>query len=87
MESTKVTSLWIAAHHGHEDVVKVLLDARCANLEVRHQRSSATALFAAARNGHKRAAALLLDAGADPEAKRDDGHVPLTIAADKGQYK
>ncbi|KAL4778137.1 hypothetical protein BJX76DRAFT_352839 [Aspergillus varians] len=66
--NTLRTPLYLAAGHGHEAVVKLLLDR----------------VLLAARNGHEAVVQLLLDRGADIEAKDCHGQAPLLLAVEYG---
>jgi len=75
------TPLYLAAHHGHTGVVRLLL-ARGADLKAKDGNGD-TPLYAAAERGRSTAAELLLAAGADVEVGRP-GYSPLFLAAGLG---
>jgi arginine deiminase len=74
--NTVEDDMWLAAQHGHADVVAVLLDA---GADVHAWED--VALVLAAENGHADVVALLLDAGANVHAESDEA---LRAAAEKG---
>eukprot|EP01059_Diplonema_ambulator_P020039 TRINITY_DN3372_c0_g1_i2.p1 TRINITY_DN3372_c0_g1~~TRINITY_DN3372_c0_g1_i2.p1 ORF type:complete len:399 (+),score=79.45 TRINITY_DN3372_c0_g1_i2:49-1245(+) len=72
------TPLIEASRHGHEKVVRLLLDR---GADIRHASSSGrTALFAAAEAGHKDVAELLVARGADVAAETENGETLLHAA-------
>lgn len=71
--------LW-ATRNGHEDVIKLMIEAN-ADLEVRDKEEGATPLIWAARKGYKNVVNLLLERGGEINAKDDHGRTPLSLAA------
>ncbi|KAK4078600.1 uncharacterized protein Triagg1_2931 [Trichoderma aggressivum f. europaeum] len=71
--------LW-ATRNGHEDVIKLMIDANAA-LEVRDKEEGATPLIWAARKGYKNVVELLLERGGEINAKDNYGRTPLSLAA------
>lgn len=76
---TRVTPLWLAANHGHFDLVRVLTE-RQANLEASESSSQRTPLSQAASNGHQAVVGFLVDRRANLEAKDAGGRTPLSWA-------
>ncbi|XP_069176309.1 ankyrin repeat domain-containing protein 1-like [Procambarus clarkii] len=80
MGITGRTALHYAAAYGHDNTVKVFLDAG-ANINATDNNSS-TALYWAAAGGHDNTVKVLLDAGADVNAEDNDitaeSHVRLS---------
>jgi uncharacterized protein len=78
-------ALGLAAHFGHTDVVRVLLERGAdPNRVARHAHLKVTALHAAAAGSHTEVARLLLDAGAEVDAEQPGGFTPLHAAAQNG---
>jgi ankyrin repeat protein len=78
------TPLLLAAKHGHELVVKALLNTNQVNINSQNN-LEATPLLLAAMNGHDAVVKLLLDTGlADVNAKNKDKDTPLLWAAMNG---
>jgi ankyrin repeat protein len=73
------TLLVYAARGGHEDLVKLLLNAG-ADIEAKTN-SGITALMEAAESNEEKVVELLLDRGADIHAKDNDGSTALMIVA------
>lgn len=71
--------LW-ATRNGHEDVIKLMIEAN-ADLEVRDKEEGATPLIWAARKGYKNVVNLLLERGGEINAKDNRGRTPLSLAA------
>ncbi|PTB58597.1 hypothetical protein M431DRAFT_63203, partial [Trichoderma harzianum CBS 226.95] len=71
--------LW-ATRNGHEDVIKLMIEAN-ADLEVRDKEEGATPLIWAARKGYKNVVTLLLERGGEINAKDNHGRTPLSLAA------
>ncbi|PNP53232.1 hypothetical protein THARTR1_06249 [Trichoderma harzianum] len=71
--------LW-ATRNGHEDVIRLMIDAN-AFLEVRDKEEGATPLIWAARKGYKNVVNLLLERGGEINAKDNYGRTPLSLAA------
>lgn len=76
---TLVTPLWLAADHGHCDVVRALAE-RKANLEARGGPTRRTVLSQAASKGHRAVVEFLVDRGVNLEATDTDGWTPLSWA-------
>jgi ankyrin repeat protein len=74
-----VLALHTASRKGHTTLLTALLDAGVP-ADATIGPPGWTALMAAAHGGSDRAARLLLAAGADPNARTDDGRTPLSIA-------
>ena len=72
------TALMWASERGHEDVVRVLVDAR-ADVDAANERGE-TALMYAAEGGHEGAARLLIDARADVNREDNQGCTALSRA-------
>ena len=80
---TGTAPLHLAAHYGHEETAKVLLNLG-ADIRFLGTPFGNTALHAALAGGQDRTADLLLRAGADPNTKDNNGFTPLIIAAANG---
>ncbi|KAJ6078697.1 hypothetical protein N7467_008450 [Penicillium canescens] len=74
--------LWIAAYHGHNAVVKLLLEKN-ANIETKNM-FDYTPLSYAASNGHEAVVRLLLENNANIETKSRWENTPLSYAAFHG---
>jgi ankyrin repeat protein len=74
-----VLALHTASRRGHTAILTALLDAGVP-ADATAGPPGWTALMAAAHGGSDGAARLLLEAGADPNARSDDGRTPLSIA-------
>ena len=81
-EKGRRTLLNIAAYHGHEPIVEMLLQRKAA-VDLQN-RDGGTALIAAARNGHIAVAHRLLAAGAKTEVRARVGKTALQIANRSG---
>ena len=68
-----------AAHDGRSEVVSALLEAGVPP-DATFGPPGYTALMGACKTGKPRAARLLLQAGANPNARTDDGQTPLSLA-------
>jgi ankyrin repeat protein len=78
-------ALGLAAHFGHTDLVRFLLERGAdPNRVARHAQLKVTALHAAAAGSHTDISRLLLDAGADVDAVQLGGFTPLHAAAQNG---
>jgi ankyrin repeat protein len=78
------TPLYVAAHHGHEDVVSSLLSAG-ADVNKREKFREETPLFAAARGGHLECVkALCAHEDVDVDARDDHWATPLHAAVAEG---
>ncbi|UKZ68513.1 uncharacterized protein TrAtP1_009542 [Trichoderma atroviride] len=73
------TPLSLAAIHGHQDIVLMLLN-RGSDLEARDNNGQ-TPLSLAAANGHWGIVLMLLGKGSDREARDNSGQTPLSLAA------
>lgn len=78
------TLLMLAAYHGHDDTVAVLLE-RGADPDARNDRGQ-TPLGGAAFKGHDGVVKRLLDAGADPRADQGFGLTPAAYALMFGRF-
>jgi len=76
------TPLIVSSRHGHESVVRLLLERRASIDAV--QKDNATSLHLAASNGHESVARLLLERGASIDAATKNNLTSLHIAASKG---
>ena len=74
--------LYAAAHMGHEDVVKLLLDYGALNKAGVWQ--GKTPLHGAAEFGRNQVVQVLIEGGADPNMGDNDGRTPLHYAAYQG---
>ncbi|KAJ3037243.1 hypothetical protein HDV00_001875 [Rhizophlyctis rosea] len=80
------TALHFAAHYGHEEVVKALLEAG-ANASQLDKKLKSTPLHHAARMGHLACVEVLLDhPGVDMDAVDKMGRTPMTLAAKSGHF-
>ncbi|GLE00844.1 hypothetical protein PINS_up009641 [Pythium insidiosum] len=80
------TPLFLAATHGHVDVLRLLVETHGAAVDVRGP-SGVTAFYVAAQNGHRDAVELLLTHGAAIDVTQRDGSTALHIAAYVGQQE
>ncbi|KAL4798434.1 ankyrin repeat-containing domain protein [Aspergillus venezuelensis] len=64
----KTTPMFIAARHGHDGIVRLLLETESVNIIAR-DRKGRTALEVAVWSGHSAVVKQLVDAGADTEAR------------------
>jgi len=76
--------LQLASHHGHQEIVKLLLDGnRDAEASVNEKTEGCnTALHLACSRGHRVIVRLLLDAGADPKELNSNANTALHLAVD-----
>lgn len=72
-------ALLAAAHHGHDTVVRYLLD-RGYDINFRTPSLGINALMLAALNGHVTTCQVLVERGADPNRTNANDHTPLHIA-------
>ena len=72
----------MAAHYGHEAMVRMLLDRGARINQARED--GGTPLYMAAQQGHAAVAQVLLDRGADINQAWNDGATPLYMAAQQG---
>ena len=73
-----ISPLYIAAHEGHEDTVRHLVQAK-AELDIRNDRG-ATALYIAVQRNHTPICRTILEAGADPNIATLAMSSPLAVA-------
>ena len=77
------TCLTLAAHHGHTETVRYL--AGLPEVDINHKvMNKHTALHRALLTRHSGVVQVLIDAGADIEAKDEEGGSPLFVASKKG---
>ncbi|KAJ5151324.1 uncharacterized protein N7482_010576 [Penicillium canariense] len=81
-DSRKQTPLFVATCHGHESMVKLLLNMG-ATVDL-PDTDGLSPLHVAARKGYVRIAQILLDEGADIEMRYSGYQTPLCIAASNG---
>jgi ankyrin repeat protein len=81
-DSREHTPLFLAVHHGHESVAKLLLNMG-ARVDLPDTDGNSP-LHAAADQGSTRVVQMLLDKGADIEMKNSKNETPLYVAAGKG---
>jgi len=74
------TPLQVASLNGHEDIVRLLIEAGC-NLDCRNS-DKETPLLDAVENGHLGVVKLLLKAGVNPRKADAEGHEPLEKVPD-----
>ena len=74
------TPLLAAAQHGHDAVLRFILDRGC-DVNYRTPSSGLSALMLAALNGHMKTAQILVERGCDPNATNADGRTALDIAS------
>ncbi|KAM0169103.1 hypothetical protein ACHAPF_010289 [Botrytis cinerea] len=75
----KVTPLWIAITNGHIEVVRLLLETKSVNVNVRSVYGRSPIFWAAAQ-GHEELVKLLLSAGADTTFVDTDGNTALLVS-------
>ena len=80
------TPLVIAAGHGQEQMVELLLSSGKTNVNLR-DKDGITALFIAAQRNWPKVVKLLIRGGADVNLPLRDGKTPLCFAAFKGYFK
>jgi ankyrin repeat protein len=84
LDGNGATLLYMAARHGHTDLVDVAL-ASGANVN-QSCSDGDTPLFIAAQNGHLQIVAALIQAKANVDQPRNDGFTPLYMAVQKGNF-
>lgn len=77
------TPLHLAAHFGHEEVVRLLLELG-AEVDVRSRNVMANTPLHAAAGRHPPVCEILVEAGADVNARQEGGWTPLHAAARSG---
>ena len=82
--SCEVTPLMAAALHGHDTIVRYLLD-RGFDVNYRTPSMGINALMLAALNGHMATAQILIERGADPNHTNVNDHTPLEISSIRGK--
>ena len=80
------TALYMAAQHGHLDVVDLLL-RHGARIDAYKHATRATPLHAAATQGHREVAAMLLQKGGDIGAKTSEGLTAMGCAVVQGHVE
>ena len=80
----ELTPLMEAALHGHDSVVRYLLD-RGLDINYRMPSTGISALMLAALNGHMTTAQILIEREANPDLTNANGHTALEIAAVRGK--
>ena len=78
------TPLQAAAHHGHDTVVRFLLD-RGYDVNYRTPSTGVSSLMLAALNGHMTTSQILVETGANPNNTNVNEHTPLDIASISGK--
>ncbi|OLP73222.1 Cortactin-binding protein 2, partial [Symbiodinium microadriaticum] len=82
-DSGPPTPLFVAAEHGHLQVIRLVLEANADKDKA--DENGATPLYIAAQNGQLEVVRLLLEANVDKDKAKHSGATPLYIAAEKGQ--
>jgi ankyrin repeat protein len=80
---SQASILHVAARNGGEDLIKILLAVGYSHTAL-HGINGGTPLHESAWSGNSNTAKALLDAGADPQAKNDDGLTPPELAKKRG---
>lgn len=78
------TPLMEAALHGHDSIVRYLLD-RGLDVNYRMPSTGVSALMLAALNGHMTTAQILIEREANPDLTNVNGHTALEIATIRGK--
>lgn len=78
-------ALMLASESGHQEIVKILIDAG-ADVNATTE-DGQTALMLASQNGHQEIVNILIDAGADVNATAEDGQTALTLASQNGHQE
>jgi hypothetical protein len=81
-----VTPLWIAAFHGHEAIVKLLVqnaDVDVNSLSI----SGRSPLFWPSDSGNDAIVSILLDAGAKSDYRDENGESPASVAKKRGHTR
>lgn len=76
------TPLLIAAMHGHEDAIPLLVNAG-AEIDYQNDRGE-TPLTVAAKNGHTAVVSILVEEGADPNLSDSEGNTALFYSSEQG---
>jgi len=82
-QTQKITGLMLACKHGHDEVVKKLLEIPSLNINAQDSQRW-TALMYAIDGDHGHIARRLLEAGARPDLAGSEGVLPVDLAMTKG---
>jgi len=85
-QTQKITGLMLACKHGHDEVVKKLLEIPSLNIDAQDSQRW-TALMYAIDSDHGHIARRLLEAGARPDLAGSEGVLPVDLAMTKGHAK
>ena len=78
------TSLVIASHAGHFEIVKYLIEIAA---DIDGTESEDSPLYIASQGGHFEIVKCLIDIGADKDKATNSGHTPLAVASQGGQFE